>query len=323
MTSSTTNTERTPPLRRARAFTLIELLVVIAIISLLAALLLPALKNGRERANSVACTSNLRQIGVAWQVFLSDNDNWSPPRGRFSIHGGAGWYWQDLLLGVVNQQWAKVMNDHQFPALNQWVTVPLDPTTYGFGGNDYGPSGQLKYHKGSIFHCPSAKDYTWSALAANSEFCDYDAISCREPSGQHYALPNYSPGSPTFGGSPSMVSNSAGEAWGFMPKNHMQVSTPSSKGLFGDAGLHEPANTYAATWYPGEDPWSAPMGGANLGWRVIIFDDSSCITARHMGGMNTVFLDGHVQFLEDIDNTGRVKYGRSGGTFDWGQGQVP
>jgi prepilin-type N-terminal cleavage/methylation domain-containing protein/prepilin-type processing-associated H-X9-DG protein len=70
-----------PGLRRLEAglaFTLIELLVVIAIIGVLAGLLLPVLSQGKARARSAACLSNLHQLGVALQLYVDENGNRMP-----------------------------------------------------------------------------------------------------------------------------------------------------------------------------------------------------------------------------------------------------
>ena len=61
-----------------RIFTLIELLVVIAIISILAAMLLPALNRAQESGRTNACITNIRQIGVGMQLYGGDNNDFLP-----------------------------------------------------------------------------------------------------------------------------------------------------------------------------------------------------------------------------------------------------
>ena len=79
-------------------FTLVELLMVLAVIGILAALLLPALGRGKSRAQSAACANNLRQLGIAFQLYLHDNADTFPTS---SPHSGLGaqpedWVWWQL-----------------------------------------------------------------------------------------------------------------------------------------------------------------------------------------------------------------------------------
>ena len=69
---------RGPKRQGGMAFTLIELLVVIAIIAILAALLLPSLARGKQKAYQTQCVSNLKQLGIAIHLYADDNHDTLP-----------------------------------------------------------------------------------------------------------------------------------------------------------------------------------------------------------------------------------------------------
>jgi prepilin-type N-terminal cleavage/methylation domain-containing protein/prepilin-type processing-associated H-X9-DG protein len=124
------------------AFTLIELLVVIAVIAILAALLLPALAGGKRAGQSAACKSNLRQIGIAFELYLMDFQKYP-----LCVEGSVRAYvlWEGKILPFT----ANSSNLFVCPAIAwaKWTNKPPMPPrnpSYGYniaGSGRYPPTG--------------------------------------------------------------------------------------------------------------------------------------------------------------------------------------
>ena len=110
---------------------MIELLVVIAIIAILAALLLPSLSKAKEKVNAAVCLNNLKQWGLAAQIYATDNQDFLPPDGTPNPSDSStnnGWYIQ--LPQILNLPRYHAMtwrtNVDETPGKSLWI-CPTNP----------------------------------------------------------------------------------------------------------------------------------------------------------------------------------------------------
>ena len=124
----------------AKRFTLIELLVVIAIIAILAAMLLPALSNARQKAHSISCVNNIKQLNLAMLMYVQDNDSTFPYYAEGSYTVSPWVFWPHQLIDYVGG-WGDV---YQCPGNPMFGT--RRPTPYHGVSYPVGPLYTFPYH---------------------------------------------------------------------------------------------------------------------------------------------------------------------------------
>jgi prepilin-type N-terminal cleavage/methylation domain-containing protein len=98
-----------------KAFTLIELLVVIAIIAILAAILFPVFAQAKESARKTQCLSNMKQLGVAFSLYMNDNDDVFPHDNPSSPNYPEGDWGKDYWMFHIANYLQKVNNIQKGP----------------------------------------------------------------------------------------------------------------------------------------------------------------------------------------------------------------
>jgi prepilin-type processing-associated H-X9-DG protein/prepilin-type N-terminal cleavage/methylation domain-containing protein len=272
------------PRKISAGFTLVELLVVIAIISALVALLLPALNRARQAAQQISCASNLRQMGLAMSVYANVYDNAVMPLNPFG-------------RAVPTDNWASSKNPNDyFPG--KGITI--------YDGNVWGMLYYLGYIPKQVTRCPTDRVVTSGGKYMWYVFGPYNATE------DEHARCGYSYN--VFG---------LGAAYGYSGFQGTlqpifvlhQSGAPAIPGAWWECvgvRMHQvkrPAETY---WMSDncDDP-TCPNAAIIYGYGEQHVPFPATPPKRHRGGINMLWLDGHVTWLDGRESCEHGFYAQS------------
>jgi prepilin-type N-terminal cleavage/methylation domain-containing protein/prepilin-type processing-associated H-X9-DG protein len=282
------------PKPSSRGFTLIELLVVIAIIAVLIGLLLPAVQKVREAANRIACTNNMKQIGLGMLNYENTKGGLPPSRTDGTV-STAPWYphqhcWTAGLLPFIEQtndfnlynynaDWNSPVN---YTAIRTQLKLFLCPST----------PGEVRIDT-SITAEPAAGDY--QAVNAIKDFVGLNCFNLLHITGKTdprlVGAMTYNVNTPLLSiadglSNTILVGEDAGRPFLYGAGGKLINSNASS---VGQAGWADPNGTWAVD---GSEPNGTIPGPCTMNC-----SSNSELYSFHTNGANVVFADGSVHFL--------------------------
>ena len=243
--------------RRQIAFTLVEVLVVVVILMLLLTLLLPALKDAKRRAMAMQCVAQLRQIGVAAEMYMADNENY-------------------LVPGVVSPA----------PAGHPFKYINGDPAqgTYAIYHHMLAPYtgdvGEVLTDGADLTRCPEL-DSWWASVTTNSYGYNFQVRTGQED-GELVISPTYTRRYRRF-----VIAQPDGT---MMACDAGHIDTSRYEGEPEDWAPQTNNPGTGLMVLPGNQGWAMYPGGASPSDTA----HRPVPLARHLGGtVGTMFLDGH------------------------------
>jgi len=329
---------------RRKGFTLIELLVVIAIIGILAAMVFPVFARARESARKAVCLSNVKNIALAIQMYLADNNDTLPPEE----HRQEVWdYFQTAPGGGMGEEEVEPGECIQMPlTANPYLQWPVVLDEYVKNRDVWRcPSAKLESAAGFIYGFPDwlghlrAHEGEWGYVAATG-ICPYNAY----PAGWGGSITDsILQGTMNWGGfgpdgavAKAFVLSIGWPAETSRDLKLVAVDDPVNYIICGDhgpeQGLMRPGNTaypdicamdcaYCDVilyddWWDWEDceVWAAEEGcDAQHIWAYpAMIPDVSLRKpyTRHLGGVNLGFLDGHASWWNSERLLAKISEGR-------------